>query len=304
MARTPRAGTAPLIRETMFGHERGGDHVARASDAMERGHGIDGRKRAGQESGRPEREFDRGPGGAGGSGRESEHEKAAEPKPKTPDVDLGVYLPPSRFRPNNIGDAPRELPNPRCARPAEPSALAVLDPAAAGEAMIGQAPGGPANASATARGGNRVQRLLVSGCGISQSRQVRNSFQIHRIWKDPSVAREAFATGWYGAAIHRGATGSVVGCSRRGRRKAQSSAVSRSLRCLAGRRPAAGTMNHIEFDRGSESKRRGGCRAGPPGVQAATGEPPGIDDASEPWRVALQGGSGTLPGRADEAQRW
>ena len=63
-----------------------------------RGHGIDGHheqrtkresgERAGQESGRAEREFDCGPGGAGGSGRE--HEKAAEPKPKTPDVDLGV----------------------------------------------------------------------------------------------------------------------------------------------------------------------------------------------------------------------
>ena len=46
-----------------------------------------GHERAGQESGRPERELDRGPGGAGGSGREPEHEKAAEPK--TPDVDLG-----------------------------------------------------------------------------------------------------------------------------------------------------------------------------------------------------------------------
>ena len=98
------------------GHERGDDHVTRATDAMDRGHGIDGdghherrieresgerrggksrernagRERAGQESGRPEREFDRGPGDAGGSGREPEHEKAAEPKPKTPDVDLGV----------------------------------------------------------------------------------------------------------------------------------------------------------------------------------------------------------------------
>ena len=49
-----------------------------------------GRERAGQESGRPERELDRGPRGAGGSGREPEREKAAGPKPKTPDVDLGV----------------------------------------------------------------------------------------------------------------------------------------------------------------------------------------------------------------------
>ena len=79
----PRAGTAPPIRETVFGrdagHERGDDHATRACDAIER---------AGQESGRPAREFDRGPGAADGSGRE--HEKAAGPKPKTPDVDLGM----------------------------------------------------------------------------------------------------------------------------------------------------------------------------------------------------------------------
>ena len=35
------------------------------------------------------------------------------------------------------------------------------------------------------------------------------------------------------------------------------------------------------------------------------GNPPVSDEASEPWRVALQAGpEGTLPGRADEAQRW
>ena len=60
----------------MFGREPGDDHVTRAWDAIDRGHGVDGRERAGQESGRPE--------------REPEREKAAEPKPKTPDVDLGV----------------------------------------------------------------------------------------------------------------------------------------------------------------------------------------------------------------------
>ena len=93
------------------GHEQGDDHVTRASDAMDRGHGIDGdgqreprierepgerrggnsreqsagRERSGQESSRPDRELNCEPGG---SGRESEHEKATEPKPKTPDVDL------------------------------------------------------------------------------------------------------------------------------------------------------------------------------------------------------------------------
>ena len=74
--------------------------MTRAFDAIERESGercggksrerSAGRERAGQESGRPEREIDRGPGGAGGSGREPEHENAAEPKPMTPDVDLGM----------------------------------------------------------------------------------------------------------------------------------------------------------------------------------------------------------------------
>ena len=77
------------------GHERGDDHVTRASDAIERESGkrrggksrerSAGRERAGRESGRAEHELDRGPGDADGSGRE--HEKAAGPTPKTPDVD-------------------------------------------------------------------------------------------------------------------------------------------------------------------------------------------------------------------------
>jgi len=91
--------------------------MTRAFDAMDRSHGIDGdgqhesrmeresgercggnsrqrsagRERAGQDSGRTERELDRGPCDAGGSGREPEHEKAAGPKP--PDVELGMSLP-------------------------------------------------------------------------------------------------------------------------------------------------------------------------------------------------------------------
>ena len=76
----PRA--ARPIRETVFGRnagdERGDDHVTRAFDAMDR---------------------DRGPGGAGGSGRESGHARAAGPKPRTPDVGLGVGDLSSRFRP-------------------------------------------------------------------------------------------------------------------------------------------------------------------------------------------------------------
>ena len=43
----------------------------------------------------------------------------------------------------------------------------------------------------------------------------------------------------------------------------------------------------------AQPKRRGGCRVDSCG-HAATGEPPGIDEASEPWRVALQAGPGAL----------
>ena len=167
------------------GHERGHDHVTRAFDAMDRGRGIDGggqreprseresgerrggksrersagRERAGWESGRPERELDREPGGAGGSVRESGHGKAAGPTPKTPDVDLGVEIPlPASGRTTPTTPA-RTAATPACARPAEPGALAALDPAAAGATMIGQA--------------RRIPNLLVSGCGVSQDRQTR-----------------------------------------------------------------------------------------------------------------------------------
>jgi len=139
--------------------------VTRASGAMDRGRGVDGdgqresrseresgerrggksrersagRERAGRESGRPERELDREPGGAGGSGRGPEHGKAAGAKPKTPDVGRGAELPLPRFRPNNTGDPEKPAATPACARPAEPGALAAVDPAAAGATMIGQA---------------------------------------------------------------------------------------------------------------------------------------------------------------------
>ena len=102
-------------REAVFGresaHERNRDHVTRAYVAMGRGvetvrprdqeheHRIDrdtgkgrggkssecsaGRDRAGQDSGKIDREINRNLGRTGGSGRESEHEKAV-------DLDLGV----------------------------------------------------------------------------------------------------------------------------------------------------------------------------------------------------------------------
>ena len=49
-----------------------------------------GRERSGQDSGRPDREIDREPDRAGSPGRDSGREKAAQPKQKTPDFDLGM----------------------------------------------------------------------------------------------------------------------------------------------------------------------------------------------------------------------
>ena len=103
--------------------------------------------------------------------------------------------------------------------------------------------------------------------------------------------RAAFVTAWYGAAIHRAARGSVVGRSRRGRRKAQSSAVSRSSRCLAGRRPAEGTLGHTEPDGGSvKSNGEAAAARDLSWPERRPGETPGMHDAAKPWRVALQRG--------------
>ena len=145
-ADTPRAGTAPPIRETVFARDaglgRGDDHVTRAIDAIERGPGIDGDghherriERAGWESGRLEREIHRGPGSGRfrprARAREGRRAEAARRRPRG-------AIPPSRFRPTPT--TPRDLPQPTLrARPAEPGALATLDSAAAGETMIGQA---------------------------------------------------------------------------------------------------------------------------------------------------------------------
>ena len=126
----PRAGTAPSIRETVFGrdagHERGDDHVIRACDAIERESGkrrggksrarSAGCGRAGRESGRAECELDRGPGRRGrfrARAREGRRAEAEDTRRRPRDV-----APPSRFRPDNASDAPRQLPQPTLRPPA------------------------------------------------------------------------------------------------------------------------------------------------------------------------------------------
>ena len=142
--------------------ERGDDHVTRASGATDRGHeigcdgqhehrgkrdsrhGIDREVHRERETGerRDQKSRDRFAGRDAGGGeshskghglehggerqheivRESEHGKAAEPKQKTPDFDLGLWPSPLRFRPRHRRRRPR---NRRAARSARPSVFTV-----------------------------------------------------------------------------------------------------------------------------------------------------------------------------------
>ena len=79
--------TDPPIRETVCGREQGDDHMTRACDAIER------------ESGERRGRFR-----ARVRAREGRRAEDARRRPR------GVL--PFRFRPNNAGDAPRELPQP------------------------------------------------------------------------------------------------------------------------------------------------------------------------------------------------
>ena len=61
----------------------------------------------------------------------------------------------------------------------------------------------------TARSGNRIPKLLVSGCGINQSRQARSSFELSKMWNDLSVGSgvppwcRRYCIGHVGAALWR-----------------------------------------------------------------------------------------------------
>ena len=117
---TAKQAAWEAVFERGAGPDRGEDHLTRASDAMDRGlepdrqdgrgrareHRIEreagrdrdgksrdrrtGRERAGQDSGKLDREIDRGGKRQGKVARESELEKAAEPKQKSRDFDLGM----------------------------------------------------------------------------------------------------------------------------------------------------------------------------------------------------------------------
>ena len=155
------------IRETVFGrdtgHARGDDHVTRASDAVNRGHEIDG-------------DGQREPGGAGGSGRGCEHVKADEPR--VPDVDLGVWLPlPASGQ--TAPATPRELPQPTTA-PTRRSRAPWRSLSRRRRGDDNRSGPAVARLPATARGGNRIPKLLVSGCRTDQNRRNNNPFKSAR----------------------------------------------------------------------------------------------------------------------------
>ena len=115
--------------------------------------------------------------------------------------------------------------------------------------------------------------------------------------------RAALVTGWYGAAT-------TELPRQRGRLKptwAPKGAIRCRIAIIAmscGQTPRPRHDGPLRTGGGlAQPKRQGGCRADSCG-HAATGEPPGSHEASEPWRVALQAGPGTISGRADVAQRW
>ena len=120
------------------------------------------------------------------------------------------------------------------------------------------------------------------------------------------IAREAFVTGWYGAAIHKlpGAALSAdadVGAARR-----NPVPLSRSSRCLAGRRPAVGTLSHSEPDGGSaQSNGEADAARDLSGSKRRPGNPPVLMmPPSRGARRCKRGRGRSLPGRADEPQRW
>ena len=113
-------------------------------------------------------------------------------------------------------------------------------------------------------------------------------------------------TGWYGAATTELPPAAWSAEADVGAERRNQVPLSRSIAMSRGQTPRPRHDGPLLTGGGlAQTKRRGGCRADSCG-HAATGEPPGIDEASEPWRVALQAGPGafTSSGRADEPQRW
>ena len=124
--------------------------------------------------------------------------------------------------------------------------------------------------------------------------------------RDKNFPSEALVTGWYGAATTELPPAAWSADADVGAERRNQVPLSRSIAMSRGQTPRPRHDGPLLTGGGlAQPKRRGGCRADSCG-HAATGEPPGIDEASEPRRVALQAGPGafTSSGRAHEPQRW
>ena len=124
--------------------------------------------------------------------------------------------------------------------------------------------------------------------------------------RDKNFPSEALVTGWYGAATTELPPAAWSAEADVGAERRNQVPLSRSIAMSRGQTPRPRHDGPLLTGGGlAQPKRRGGCRADSCG-HAATGEPPGIDEASEPRRVALQAGPGafTSSGRADGPQRW
>ena len=107
-------------------------------------------------------------------------------------------------------------------------------------------------------------------------------------------SREALVTGWYGAATTELPPAAWSAEADVGAERRNQVPLSRSIAMSCGQTPRPRHDGPLLTGGGlAQPKRRGGCRVDSCG-HAATGEPPGIDEASEPWRVALQAGPGAL----------
>ena len=105
-------------------------------------------------------------------------------------------------------------------------------------------------------------------------------------------AREALVTGWYGAATTELPPAAWSAEADVGAERRNQVPLSRSIAMSRGQTPRPRHDGPLLTGGGlAQPKRRGGCRVDSCG-HAATGEPPGIDEASEPRRVALQAGAG------------
>ena len=112
--------------------------------------------------------------------------------------------------------------------------------------------------------------------------------------RDKNFSREALVTGWYGAATTELPPAAWSAEADVGAERRNQVPLSRSIAMSRGQTPRPRHDGPLLTGGGlAQPKRRGGCRADSCG-HAATGEPPGIDEASEPWRVALQAGPGAL----------